>query len=169
MGCRKIVANASTITGSIGVIMMAPNVTNIMEKVGVKMLTIKSGALKDAGSPFREPTEKDLEYLQTEIMRSYEQFVQVIATARKLPVDEVKKFADGRIILGEEAKRLGLVDELGTIYTAASIALKETGDNEEPELIRKGPSNVWQMLQDMPDSETLSSIYNLMHGGLYYR
>ena len=169
MGCRKIVANASTITGSIGVIMMAPNVTNIMEKVGVKMLTVKSGALKDAGSPFREPTEKDLEYLQTEIMRSYEQFVQVIATARKLPVEEVKKFADGRIILGEEAKRLGLIDELGTIYTAASIALKEAGDNEEPELIRKGPSNVWQMLQDMPDSETLSSIYNLMHGGLYYR
>lgn len=169
MGCRKIVANASTITGSIGVIMMAPNVTGIMERFGVKMLTVKSGALKDAGSPFREPTEQDLQYLQSEITRSYEQFVGVIAAARKLPVEEVKKFADGRIILGEEAKRLGLIDEIGTIYTAASLALKAAGDEGEPELVRKGPSSVWGMLQDLPDSETLSSIAQLTRGGLYYR
>jgi protease-4 len=169
MGCRKIVANAATITGSIGVIMMSPNVAGIMEKLGVKMLTVKSGALKDAGSPFREPTEQDLQYLQAEITRSYEQFVNVIAAARKLPAEEVKKFADGRIILGEEAKRLGLIDEIGTIYTAAGIALKEAGDDGEPELVRKGPSSVWGMLQDLPDSETLSSLSNLIRGGLYYR
>ena len=135
-GCKKIIANRSTLTGSIGVIMMSPNVRSLMDRFGVQMTIVKSGKLKDTGSPFREVTTEDREYLQSLIDKSYVQFVNVVADSRNIPVAEVKKFADGRIILGEEAKELKLIDEIGSLGTAAKIALSLTGDQSEPEIIK---------------------------------
>ncbi|MCL4141190.1 UNVERIFIED_CONTAM: hypothetical protein GTU68_004896 [Idotea baltica] len=64
VGCQKIVSNRGTITGSIGVILMTPNIANVVDKVGFKMNVIKSGKFKDSGSPFREMTEDDRGLLQ---------------------------------------------------------------------------------------------------------
>jgi len=118
----KIVANPGTITGSIGVIIQTYNVRKLAEKIGVEVITVKSGRFKDLLNPFKEPDPEALKILQQLIDDSYRQFVEAVARGRNLPVNEVKKFADGRIFTGRQAKELGLVDELGNIERAVEIA-----------------------------------------------
>jgi len=139
VACRKIFANLSTLTGSIGVIMSYPTVPQVLAKVGVEMNVVKSGVLKDVGSPFRAQTPEDKAFLNGLIMTSYEQFVKVISDDRKIPIEEVKKFADGRVILGEQAKQLGLIDEIGGVELAAKGALEATGVSADPELLYARP------------------------------
>jgi protease-4 len=154
VGCKKIVADESTLTGSIGVIMMSPNVKALLDKVGVAMTIVKSGKLKDTGSPFREVTADDRDYLQRLIDRTYAQFVRTVADSRGIPVEQVKKFADGRIILGGEAKELGLIDEIGGLPEAAKLALSLSGDNAEPEIIKPSKSSgILSMFAEVPNSK----------------
>lgn len=87
------------------------------------MITIKSGALKDVGNQFRPMTEDDRRFLEEVAARVHKNFIQAIAEGRKLSVDKVEKFADGRVLLGSDAKDLGLVDGFGDIYDAAREAL----------------------------------------------
>ena len=119
----KIFCQPGTQTGSIGVIMQVPNFSTIADKVGVSMITIKSGALKDVGNQFRPMTEEDRRFLEEVAARVHKNFIQAIAEGRKLSVDKVEKFADGRVLLGSDAKDLGLVDGFGDIYDAAREAL----------------------------------------------
>ena len=139
VACRKIFANLSTLTGSIGVIMSYPTVPQVLAKVGVEMNVVKSGALKDVGSPFRAQSIEDKTFLNNLVATSYEQFVKVISEDRKIPIDEVKKFADGRVILGEQAKQLGLIDEIGGVEQAAKGALEQAGISAEPEILYAKP------------------------------
>ncbi|HYG66689.1 MAG TPA: signal peptide peptidase SppA, partial [Anaeromyxobacteraceae bacterium] len=113
MGCDRIVAEPGTITGSIGVISQFANISGLVERFDVKMETIKSGQLKDAGNPFRDMTPEDRAYWQGLIDRVHAQFIRAVVAGRKLPEDQVRKVADGRVITGEEAKDLGLIDQLG--------------------------------------------------------
>jgi protease IV len=135
MGCDKIVAEPGTITGSIGVISQFANIRGLAERFDVKMETIKSGKLKDAGNPFRDMTPEDREYWQGLIDRVYVQFLRAVAQARKLPEAQVRKVADGRVITGEEAKELGLIDQLGNFYDAVDLAKNEAGLSGEPHLV----------------------------------
>lgn len=123
LGASKIFCQPGTQTGSIGVILQVPNFTTIADKVGVQMVTIKSGALKDAGNQFRPMTEEERKFLEDVAHRVHENFIQAVAEGRNLPVEKVKAFADGRVLLGSEAKQLGLVDDFGDLYDAARAAL----------------------------------------------
>lgn len=154
VGCRKIVANKGTLTGSIGVIMMTPQLGSIMEKVGVAMTVVKSGHFKDAGSPFRELQPDERALLETLVADAHTQFIELIANARNIPVDKVRSFADGRIILGEKAVELGLVDEIGSLARAAKLALELANIKDtEPEIIRPSkPSGLLAFFNEMPDS-----------------
>lgn len=114
MGAHHIVANPGTITGSIGVIIRGNNIESLLDKVGVSFKVIKSGPYKDILSFDRPLTEEERQILQDLIDNSYGQFVQTVAESRKLPVETVRGFADGRIFTGEQALTLGLVDRLGT-------------------------------------------------------
>ncbi len=116
-----IVANPGTITGSIGVIMQFPIFEKLMQKIGIDYEVIKSKKHKDIGSPFRKMDEKERKLLQDVVTDVYEQFVQATCEARNLPRDSVLKFADGRIITGNQAKKLGLVDTLGSFEDAVEI------------------------------------------------
>jgi len=116
-----IVANPGTITGSIGVIMQFPIFEELMKKIGINYEVIKSKEHKDIGSPFRKMDEKERKLLQDVVTDVYEQFVQATCEARSLPRDSVLKFADGRIITGSQAKKLGLVDTLGSFEDAVKI------------------------------------------------
>ena len=109
----KIFASPETLTGSLGVIMQGVNYAGLAEKYGVDFVTIKSGPHKDIMSPTREMTEEERNILQSMIDNSYEGFVKVISEGRGLPVDEVKKIADGRIYDGRQAKELNLIDGFG--------------------------------------------------------
>jgi protease-4 len=135
VACPKIVAAPGTLTGSIGVISQFVNVKGLAERFDVKLETVKSGKLKDAGNPFREMTPEDRAYWQALIDRVHGQFLAAVAEGRKLGVEEVRKIADGRVITGAEAKDLGLVDQLGNFYDAVDLAKSEAKLSGEPSLV----------------------------------
>lgn len=120
----RVVANPGTLTGSIGVIISLMNFKGLADKVGVLPAVIKSGEFKDIASPYRPMTPAEHDILQALIMDSYDQFTTAVAEGRKMPIETVKKIADGRIYSGRQALKLGLVDELGS-YTDAVSALQK--------------------------------------------
>jgi protease-4 len=124
---EKIVANPGTITGSIGVIMEFPNIQELFKKVGLDTVVVKSGKFKDIGSPIRTMSEEEKRLLQGMIDDVYTQFVRAVAEGRNLPVERVRKLADGRIFSGKQAKEFGLVDELGGLEHTVQLAAKLTG------------------------------------------
>ena len=106
--CDKIVANPGTLTGSIGVIMQLSNVEELMKKIGVKGINIKSGANKDIGSPFQPLSQEGREILQSLVDNVHSQFVSAVAKGRGMDEARVRKLADGRVYSGAQAKELGL-------------------------------------------------------------
>ncbi len=134
-----IVANPGTLTGSIGVIMEFPIVKGLMDKLGLEVAVVKSAAHKDIGSPFRRMTGSDEELLQSVVLDVYEQFLEVVSVERGLPLDSLRKVADGRILTGRQARDYGLVDTLGTFEQAKFIAADLCGIRGEPRLIRPRP------------------------------
>jgi protease-4 len=112
---NKIYASPETLTGSLGVIMEGYNYGELAKKYGVDFVTIKSGPYKDIMSPNRPMTEEEKQILQRMVNNSYEGFVNVISQGRHIPVDDVKKIADGRVYDGRQAKELNLIDGFGYI------------------------------------------------------
>ncbi len=132
-----IVANAGTLTGSIGVIMELPNVEGLMDKIGVKTQVIKSGKHKDIASMYRTMPTEEREILQTVMDDVHDQFITAVSESRGIPYDETKKLADGRIFTGRMAKALGLVDEIGSLQDAIMLAGELTGIKGEPQVVTK--------------------------------
>lgn len=133
----RIIANPGTITGSIGVIMEIPNVEGLMKKIGLKTIVIKSGRHKDLASAFREIDKEDRKILQNVIDDVYEQFIEDIASSRKMPLEEVRRLADGRIFSGRQALEVGLVDELGNLEDAIMVSARLAGIEGKPEVVTK--------------------------------
>ncbi len=130
LAADTIVANPTTVTGSIGVVMVTVNAQGLMEKIGVAPLAIKSGPMKDAGSPFRSLTESERAVFQAIIDEMYGRFVGLIVKARKLPEDRVRALADGRVYTAEQALRLGLVDRIGYLEDVVALARESAGLSE---------------------------------------
>lgn len=126
-GADKIVANPGTITGSIGVIMGFTNFQELLKKIGLTPVVIKSGKFKDIGSPTRVMTDEEEKILQQFTDQVHDQFVDAIAKGRKMDKTTVESIADGRIMTGETALSLGLVDELGNLEDALALAGKLAG------------------------------------------
>lgn len=120
-----ITASQETLTGSIGVIMGGKNYTDLYKKLGISSNTIKSGSHKDIGSDAREMTEEEKQILQSMVNGAFERFVDVVEKGRKLPREEVKKLADGRIYDGQQALEKGLVDSIGFVDDAIDYMAKE--------------------------------------------
>jgi protease-4 len=131
-----IYANPGTITGSIGVLMKFSNIEGLMDKVGMKSFTLKTGKFKDVGSPARTMTPEERAMLQAVIENTHAQFVRAVAEGRRIPIEDVRRIADGRIFSGEQALALKLVDRLGTLQDAVEEAGRLGGIKGEPELIR---------------------------------
>ena len=130
-----IYANPGTITASIGVILKLSNIESLMDKIGIKSHTLKTGKYKDSGSPLRQFSAEDRAMLQSVIDNTHEQFVRAVAEGRKLPIEDVRKIADGRILSGEQAREHKLVDRLGTLQDAIEEAGRLAGISGEPELL----------------------------------
>jgi protease IV len=135
VACPKIVAEPGTLTGSIGVISQFPKVKGLVERWNIKLETVKSGKLKDAGNPFADMTPEERAYWQSLIDRVYAQFLRAVAQGRHKDEKEIRPYADGRVITGEEAKELGLVDALGNFYAAVDLAKAEAKLSGEPRLV----------------------------------
>ncbi len=132
---NKIYANSATMTGSIGVIMQFTNLEELYNKLGVEYITIKSRKYKDIGNPDRKMTEEEKEILQSMVEDVYENFVQVVKKERNMTLEKVKELADGRIYTGEQAKELGLIDELGTFYDAIDELSNLANIDGDPNLV----------------------------------
>jgi protease-4 len=117
-----IVANPGTITGSIGVIMAYTNFKQLLDKIGMVPVVIKSGPYKDTGSPTRKMSDDEQEILQSIVSGIHQQFITAIAEGRKMDRLLVEASADGRVFTGEDAKKRGLVDRLGNFEDALEWA-----------------------------------------------
>ena len=151
----KIYANPGTITGSIGVIMTFTNVEGLFGKIGLSNKTIKTGAYKDIGSPFRPMTPEEEGLLGEMLDDVYQQFVDVVVRARqpaiaaKLQAQGEKSptkyavrryvltYADGRIFSGRQARDLGFVDELGNFQQCLKDVAADVGIKGKPTVIRR--------------------------------
>jgi protease-4 len=119
----KIFAHRTTVTGSIGVIMISPDLSGAMKKLGIRANVIKSGKMKDAGSPFRAMETDDRALFQTMIDGMYERFLEVVAAGRPgIDKNKLREIADGRVYGALEAKTHGLIDEIGGIHDAIAAA-----------------------------------------------
>ena len=142
-----IVANPGTITGSIGVLMEFTNIEELFKKIGIKGVILKSGEHKDIGSPFREMTPEEKRLMQEVIDNVHQQFIKAVAQGRKLDYSKVTQIADGRIMTGEQAKQLGLVDQIGNLDDAIDATAKLVGIEGKPDIVYpKKKFSIWELL-----------------------
>jgi protease IV len=124
----KVLAHPSSVTGSIGVIMLTVNAKGLLEKIGVEATAVTSGPRKDMGSPFRTMTVEERAIFQGLIDSFYQRFLTIVQEGRaNLQMEQIKRLADGRIYTGEQAKEAGLVDEIGYLEDAVEVAKKQAG------------------------------------------
>ncbi|WP_025026629.1 signal peptide peptidase SppA [Caldalkalibacillus mannanilyticus] len=170
-----IMANRSTITGSIGVIMQNFNIKELADEWGIKAQTFKSGPHKDIMSPFKNMTEEEAQILQTLTDEMYQNFVQVIVDGRGMDKTKVLELADGRIYSGQQAQELGLVDSIGFLENAFEKTA-ELAQIEDPTVVEykkaglsffgplyqslaKGPSDFLSLRELLYQQETPSMMY----------
>ena len=153
-GGSRLVANRGTLTGSIGVISEFLQLHDALTNLGIDVKTIKSGKLKDAGSPTRKMTEEDERYFQSLMDDVHRQFIEVVERERKMSHDAVVAVADGRVFTGEQAVTMGLVDTLGTFEDAVKIAASLGGVRGEPAIVKERKRQSWlhSLLGDMGET-----------------
>jgi len=132
---EKIVANPGTVTGSIGVILQYPLFEDLFRKIGIGSTTIKSGQYKDMGSPFRELTPGERDFLQGVTNDIYRQFVDTVLVSRGIPESRTAEIAEGKIFTGKQALDLGLVDALGGEEDAVALAARLSGIEGKPAVV----------------------------------
>jgi protease-4 len=158
----RIVSQPATLTGSIGVIIVAADLRGLYDKIGVHQRVFKSGPYKDILSAERDVTPEEQAIMDKLIQDVYGQFVRAVAEGRHLPEADVRQIADGRIISGEEALRLKLVDELGDQYRAVRLAAELAGMRGEPRIVLyepERPSGLAALLGgQLPGAERLESL-----------
>ncbi len=160
----KIVANPGTLTASIGVILQSINLQELMnDKLGVKAVTIKSGQFKDILNPYRPTTPEERALLQHIIDTSYQQFLGAVLEGRTRGIKDAKEklareksiraVADGRVVIGEDALKVGLVDELGGLEDAKKLLQEMAAkrfDISNPEKLTlqeyETTFSIWQIL-----------------------
>jgi len=133
----SILANPGSLTGSIGVIAEFPVFGELFKKIGIRTEVVKSGELKDVGSPTRAMTEKERQMLQSVINDTYDQFVEAVVKSRGMDRQEVLALADGSVFTGRQAKSNGLVDRLENFEEAIRLAGKMGGIDGEPRTVKE--------------------------------
>jgi protease IV len=139
LAADTIVAHPTTVTGSIGVIMISVNAEGLMQKVGLVANTIKSGERKDMGSPFRPLTAEERAIFQSVIDDLQRQFVAKVVERRRLPEATARGLADGRIYTAPQALDKGLVDAIGYMPDALAAARTASGVAEAKIIVYKRP------------------------------
>lgn len=154
----RIIADPATLTGSIGVIMQAVDIHELLDKYGVNFTTIKSGQHKDIGSFSRPMTAEERTILEGVIKDVFNQFVSDVSAGRNLPKSYVLKLADGRIYTGKQAANLKLVDRLGGLQDALKAAAADAGIKGEFSVVQyRKPRGILDLLFGGLDTNLLQS------------
>jgi protease-4 len=167
--CKKIYTLPGTITGSIGVMLQLSNFKQLLDKVGINFITVKSGQFKDIGSPYREISEDEKAILQETINDLYGQFIDDIKDNRQIDNETISKYADGRIFTGSKAVQLGFADKIGTVEDAFNDLKKELKNSElklykhekEKKVIEKLLSKLPFKIRSIMNDERFYYIYSL--------
>lgn len=127
----RIVAHPTTVTGSIGVILLSLDLEGLMAKIGVRNETYKAGAHKDLLSPLRAPTSEERRIVQGVLDHMHARFIDVVRAGRPgLDTARLAEITDGRIFDAPTAQRLGLVDDIGSVHDALALAMRSAGLTE---------------------------------------
>ena len=150
VACEKIIAEPTTITGSIGVISSYMVLKNLLEdKLGVQPVVIKSGAKKDWPSSFRDPNEEEIRYIHDKLIKpTLEIFVNVVAKGREkvLTLNEVRELADGSIFGAQEAMDKKLIDDIGYLDDAIKMVKSMAGIGDAQIIQYKRPFSLGSIL-----------------------
>ncbi len=154
----NIVCSRGTITGSIGVIMILPEIHKVIQKIGVDVNIIKAGKYKDLGVGVKPLGEDERNILENFTAEVHEQFISDVAKGRegKIDKEKLKEIADGRFFTGEKAKEIGLVDTIGNFYDAVKVAADLAKITTEPELVY--PKKKWDNVLDMLAESSIATI-----------
>lgn len=174
-----IMAHPTTVTGSIGVIFMRPGVSGFMEKAGFAMNVSKSGEQKDMGSPFRLPNEAEEAIFKELTNQMAERFYSLVQKHRKLTSEQMRQVASARIYLAPDAKKLGLIDEIGYLKEAVAKAKSMAGLKPDAKVVtfrryESKEDNIYNpAMQSEPDGlnavvPTLAQFSGLPETGFYY-
>src|SRR6184192_3659520 len=168
---NKIYADKGSIVGSIGVIAEWVNYGNLLHWAKLKDITMKAGEFKDTGSPTRDMTPAEKEYLQSLIDNMHGQFIQAVADGRKTKFDDIKAIANGKVWTGEQALSMKLIDQVADFQAAVDDTAKAVGIKGEPVLVH--PERDRKTVLDVlfgDVSEWLPSREKLLdqHTGFYY-
>jgi protease-4 len=145
-----IVAEPTTLTGSIGIFGTFPVASELMnKKIGLHTSTVKTNEFADFGDFSREMTEGEKQLLQGYVNRGYELFTKRCAEGRKMKQDDIKKIAEGRVWTGEHAKQIGLVDQLGSLDDAIAVAKKRAKIDEYTVLSYPAKSDLFEELLNL--------------------
>jgi len=140
LAADTIVAHPTTVTGSIGVIMVTLNAEGLMQKLGLATATIKSGERKDMGSPFRALTDEERKIFQSVIDGLQGQFVSRLVESRKLPLETATRVADGRVYTAQQALELKLIDRIGYMDDVLRLAHRAIGVDDAKVVVYHRPS-----------------------------
>jgi protease-4 len=175
--CDTIIAHPSTITGSIGVISIFPNLQELFKKIGVNFNILKSGEKKDAGSTFRDLTDEERRIFQGVIDELYQKFLDVVYAKRKeaFSFERLKEMADGRIYTANQAFKLKLIDEIGYFDTALKKILS-LASLKEAKVISytyypKRKTNIYatSLRSSSPlEDKNLDKVFSSLKSGFYY-
>jgi protease-4 len=127
LGTRRIVANPIAVVGSIGVISVGPQASELLDRVGVSVAETRAGRLKGMGAPWRDATDEERAKEQSIVDALFEAFIDRVATERGLSSDRVRELATGEVWLAEQALALGLIDEIGDVERAVEVAADLAG------------------------------------------
>jgi protease-4 len=141
LAADTIVAHPTSVTGSIGVIMLSLNAEGLLQKIGVETSAFKSGERKDMGSPFRAPTEEERKIFQSLIDGLYGQFLSRLVESRKLPLDTARTIADGRVYTAQQALGLKLIDHIGYMDDVLRLARQKIGVDEARVVVYHRPAD----------------------------
>lgn len=159
----EIYANASTLTGSIGVISQILSFADVLEFLKLKVATIKTGPYKDSGSPYRAFSPEDEAYFTQIGLDIYSQFVDVVSTARQIPRAQALSLADGRVFTGKQAKDAQLIDQLGGFYAALQGLKQKLAINEPVQLVYpdSGESKILQQILSQGAASIRQELQNI--------
>ena len=169
LAADRIVVHPTTVTGSIGVLMLTVNASGLLEKIGVSARYVTSGEFKDMGSPFRSLRPEERAIFQSLIDQLYGRFVQLVARSRKLDETRVRAIADGRVHTATEAVGLGLVDRVGYLEDAIAMARSAAGLTEARVVTYHRPrqfrATIYSSAETPPPAAGLADLARLVFAG----
>jgi protease-4 len=157
----KIVTNPGSMIGSIGVIMEFANLEKLYDWAKIKRYSIKTGAYKDSGAEYREMRSDEKKVFQDLIDNVFMQFKKAVAQGRKLPLEKVAQYADGRVFTGEQAVAMGFADQIGGYQDALALIGKMTGLGDDPKIFkppRKHGSKFMDLIEDYSEESRSSAL-----------